>query len=488
MKMPNRLLPFRFRTLGEKILLVNEAGEYHSVSSGEWRKITDDRLDPEGELFYDLSAKDFVCHDYSPERINRIAAKYRTRKKHLFEATALHMFVVTHRCNQSCTYCHASAVESLCPSLREDMSADIARKCVERAFESPSSYLKFEFQGGEPTLNFETVEAIVTHAKHINESVGKRIEFVICTNLHSLQDQHLDFIREHSIQVSTSLDGPAVLHDACRKTRSGKGTHEAIAKNIARIRSVLGHDNLSALLTVTSRTVKALQEVVDEYVTFGFRSIFIRRMNEIGAAKTHDAQLHYSDDQFLNAYLDALGYIMELNRRGVFFVEEFAAILLGKILTPFGSGFVDMQSPAGTGLSGLIYNVDGSVFVSDEARMLHRATGEDIFRLGNACENNRNDLFAAPILKTLMENSTLECLPGCAWCAHLPYCGSDPIRNFSRYGKLVSLKPRDPWCTFYKRTLDYLFEMLLSGNAETIDILWSWVTGAIPDRTERATA
>ncbi|SBW10543.1 Paired radical SAM protein 1 [uncultured delta proteobacterium] len=486
MKLPYRLLPFRYKPLGEKILLVNETGEYHAVTPEEWQRIVAGRLVPDEDIFHDLTAKDFICSGYSPARINRIAAKYRTRKKYLFESTALHMFVVTHRCNQSCAYCHASSIESLARSPREDMPPEVARKGVERAFESPSPYLKFEFQGGEPTLNFETVEAIVRHAELLNVSAGKRIEFVICTNLHSLQERHLDFYREHGIHVSTSLDGPEALHDACRKTLSGEGTYRAATNAMKRVKSALGDDTLSALLTVTKHSIGALRDVINEYIASGFRSIFIRRLNMIGMAQQQGKNLHYADDQFLDAYVDALEYIIALNKQGCFFVEEFAAILLRKILTPFGSGFVDMQSPAGTGLSAVIYDVDGGVFVSDEARMLHRATGNADFRLGNACDKTRNELFAAPILKRLMEDSALECLPGCAWCAYLPYCGSDPVRNFSLHGRLVSPKSHDPWCGFYKRTFDYLFGLLLSGDEEIASILWSWATGLKPDTPGQA--
>ena len=478
-------LPFRFRPLGGKVLLVSEVGEYLALTRGEWQRIAKQRIFPGEELFYNLEAKDFVCREYTPARIDRIAAKYRTKKKFLFESTALHMFVVTHRCNQSCSYCHASSIETALRSASEDMSPDVARHCVARAFESSSPYLKFEFQGGEPTLNFETIEAVVHHARHLNENADKRVEFVICTNLYDVKEAHLLFLRKYGIQVSTSFDGPAMLHNSCRKTFRGKGTYSSVMRNITRVRDTLGSGNLSALLTVTRYNVEELRQVIDEYVSNNFESIFIRRLNMFGNAETRKAELDYSQETFLAAYLDALQYLIELNKRGVLIIEEFAAILLTKILTPFGAGFVDMQSPAGAGLSAVIYNVDGKVFVSDEARMLYRSTGENTFCLGNACTANRRELFTAPIIEELMSASTLECLPGCGWCAYLPYCGSDPVRNFSLHGKLVSFKPHDPWCEFYKKVFDYLFGLLLSEDEELIDILWSWATRCGAGRNKR---
>lgn len=472
-----RMLPFRFKPLDGKVLLVNEVGEFVGVSESEWSRIKRGQIAPDEELYFDLSAKDFICSEYSSARINRIAAKYRTKKKFLFESTALHMFILTHRCNQSCLYCHASSIESPFPSSFEDMPPDVARKCVDRAFESPATHLKFEFQGGEPSLNFETLKVIVEYVHRLNRPAAKKIEFVICTNLTCLSNAQLAFLHDHAVQISTSLDGPAHLHDTCRKTGTGQGTYTSVITGIKKARAVIGEDELSALLTVTRYNVNKLKDVVDEYLAQGFNSIFIRRLNPLGMAERGRSDLHYSDETFLDAYLDVLEYILNLNRSGKFFVEEFAAILLGKILTPFASGFVDMQSPAGTGLSAVIYDVDGKVFVSDEARMLYRSKGTEIFCLGNACSQTRKELFSAPIMKLLMESSTLECQPGCAWCAYLPYCGSDPVRNFVLHGRLTSFKPHDPWCSFYKRVFDKLFSFLLSDDEETIDVLWSWTTG-----------
>ena len=55
----------------------------------------------------------------------------------------------------------------------------------------------------------------------------------------------------------------------------------------------------------------------------------------------------YDMETFLTFYREALAYIIEINRNGHPFVEVFAQILLRKILTPFPTGYVDLQSPAG---------------------------------------------------------------------------------------------------------------------------------------------
>jgi uncharacterized protein len=62
-------------------------------------------------------------------------------------------------------------------------------------------------------------------------------------------------------------------------------------------------------------------------------------------------------------------------------VEDFATILLSRILTPFATGFVDLQSPTGVGIAGVVYDYKGNVYPCDEARMLAKM-GAPRFHMG----------------------------------------------------------------------------------------------------------
>ena len=210
------LLPFRFRNLGNRYLLVSENGQFQYLDRDDLCRLIHNELSPNEPLFNDLKSKDIICLKYTPPLLKTLAAKYRTKKKHIFDSTALHMMVLTYRCNQRCAYCHASSEDELAGAL--DMSVRTAQSCLDFAFESPSPYLKIEFQGGEPTLNFNTLKVSVEYGKALAERLDKKVEFVVCTNLYDLNDSKLAFLHENDVQVSTSLDGPQTLHDSCRKS------------------------------------------------------------------------------------------------------------------------------------------------------------------------------------------------------------------------------------------------------------------------------
>ena len=54
-------------------------------------------------------------------------------------------------------------------------------------------------------------------------------------------------------------------------------------------------------------------------------------------------------DRFLSFYKTGLAYLIELNKRGVAISEFYTSILLTKMLTPYATSYVDLQSPAGAG-------------------------------------------------------------------------------------------------------------------------------------------
>ena len=57
------------------------------------------------------------------------------------------------------------------------MSAETAKKAVNLAFQSPEPFLSIEFQGGEPLLNFDTIQVIVSEAEKKAAETSKKVEF-----------------------------------------------------------------------------------------------------------------------------------------------------------------------------------------------------------------------------------------------------------------------------------------------------------------------
>ena len=188
------------------------------------------------------------------------------------------------------------------------MPEDVLHKSIDLMLENPASVLTMELQGGEPLLNFPLVREAVLYTKQRNQKRQKQIEFVICTNLTLLEDEHLDFFREHHVQVSSSLDGPEFVHDRHRLWNR-HGSHTVVTRNIKRVQEALGCDAVSCLMTTTRTSLKYPREIIDEYLRLDLRSIFIRDLNPYGYALKTRSAIGYTTEEFLRFYKEILDYL-----------------------------------------------------------------------------------------------------------------------------------------------------------------------------------
>lgn len=468
------LLPFRFERYSDmEYLLTNEIGEYVFLSINDFNKFIAGEMDTDSTAFHDLASKQIATVDRVEDVVKMLATKYRTKKSILRDFTTLHMVVPTLRCNSSCIYCQVARKDMDADSV--DMSKETAKKVVKLIFQSPSKYIKIEFQGGDPSTNFPMVKFIIEEAETLNILKKKDLEFIICTNISLLDEDMVQYLKKHKCLVSTSLDGPSDLHNTNRPLQNTNKTHEIFEENLQMIRRIFGNnDCVGALMTTSKHSLGRFKDIIDEYVRLGFNNIFLRSLNPYGFAKQYKDKIAYPIDAFIENYKEGLDYIIEINKQGTYFVEGYAALLLRRILTPFATGFVDLQSPAGVGISGAIYDYDGNVYVADEARMMARFKNY-YFKLGNVHEHTHQEMFNGELLHNIISKSCTECLPGCAKCVYQPYCGADPVRNMSEQGDLIGFRPTNEMCRKTKAIIRYLFDLLKSGDKEIERIFWSWI-------------
>jgi His-Xaa-Ser system radical SAM maturase HxsB len=466
-----KLLPFAFTALDDqRYVLTNLAGEYAVLDRPTLDDFVRHRLTPDKSPYPTLKSRHFLLDSDSSVPLDLLALKLRTKNIVFANFTALHLFVVTLRCEHSCPYCQVSRQND--DKVRFDMSKETADKAVALTFKSPSPSIKIEFQGGEPLLNFALIKHIVEQAETLNQAERRDLQFVIATNLACISDEMLDYCKVHDILISTSLDGPADLHNRNRPRPGGDSYQRTIA-GINRVRNALGRDRVSALMTATEASLGRVKDIIDEYVRLGFGGIFLRPLSPYGFAIKTKFYSAYDVDKWLDFYFQGLDYIIELNKNGIVFTEFYASIILTKILTPFQTGYVDLRSPAGIGLGALVYNYDGDVYASDESRMLAEM-GDRTFCLGNVHAHTWEQLVTSEALLIPLEKSFAGSVPMCSDCAFQPYCGSDPVFHHTTQGDYIGHKPSSAFCSRNMAIIRRLIG-LLEGDRETADILKRWI-------------
>src|ERR1035438_7911141 len=179
------LLLDRFIKLDDsRYVLTNFAGEYIVTDRDNLVRFVKKDLPPDSDLYAQLKSRHFLNDAANSVALNLLATKYRTKQQPLSEFTGLHMFVPTLRCNNSCSYCQVSRKSSTAEGC--DMTQAVAERGIEFMFNSPSTVLKLEFQGGEPLLNFDIVRYIVERTRELCRTNGRIVNIVICSNLASI--------------------------------------------------------------------------------------------------------------------------------------------------------------------------------------------------------------------------------------------------------------------------------------------------------------
>lgn len=458
---------FNFKRLShDRYLLANDFGNYEIVDENILNCMLNGQID-EIENKSDLIKDGFIIEKPYEKFIKMYSPMIKSMKGYCLNSTALHIFAVTNACNFNCIYCQA---HDDCSKQNGFMTNEIGEKAIDFALQSANKNLTFEFQGGEPLMNFDVIKHMILYLESLEHD--KNIELTIVTNFTLLDDDKLDFLLEHGVKLCTSLDGNEIIHNHNRPYKNGKGTYIDVVNRIKELKTkglLFG-----AIQTTSNFTLYYPIEIINQYRELGFNTIFLRPLTPLGMADKFWDEVGYDPEQFVLFYNKAFDYIMELNLKGEIFVEMHATYFLKKILCNYSDNYMELRSPCGAGIGQMSYYYDGNVYTCDEGRMLSEM-GDNSFLVGNVLNDNHFNAVQSKICKATCQASIVECLPGCQDCVYHPYCGVCPVVNYANskdlYGKII----KDFRCKVYRGILDKIFTILTSEDEDKIKVLYNWM-------------
>lgn len=463
-------LPFKIRNLpDESLLAISESGDHAFLSISELEQLRAQVPDLSIERQAELRARFFLGSATKRPGTSRLIRSRQAAKRETIQAgPALHVIVPTLQCAHSCRYCQVS--RSLSDEGHTISLRNLDNAC-DTIFQSTSRTLTVEFQGGDPLLRFDLVQHAIRRITDRNAQEGRQLRFIVASTLHQLNEDMCDFFKEHQVFLSTSIDGPAWLHNKNRPTPK-RDAFEQTINRISLARQKLGHESVSALMTTTRESLKHPEDIVDEYVRLGFRDIFLRPLSSYGFAKRNQAVLGYSLEEFSQFYLRGLDRILHWNRQGVELREVYTSIILNKILSTFDGGYVDLQSPTGAGLSALVYNYDGYVYPSDEARMLAE-TGDKSLQLGRIGQP-LSELLGSQVQRGLVKASLTNYTPGCNECAYNLFCAPNPVDAQAQFGTPFAPVQLTEHCRRHMWLFDAVFMKVRDADEWLLDLFHQW--------------
>lgn len=470
-----KVRPFETRRLdGGRWACMSPVGEVAFLDAQILELLRTAPEEVDGDLRQRLKAKHFLTSSAPTQGLDRLYASRLAEKAATAAGPpALHILVPTLQCAHSCQYCQVSR------ALDEQgfsMSQDQMLAACDTIMASAAETLTVEFQGGDPLNRFDLIQLAIEALAHHPARQGRAIRFVIASTLHQLTDQMCSYLRQYDVKLSTSIDGPAWLHNKNRPLPT-RDSYARTLQGIELARAALGPDSVSALMTTTHHSLDYAEAIVDEYVALGLQDVFIRPLSPYGFAKRNLAYLGYSTQDFMRFYERAVDRVLWWNGQGVAIREAYAGLILNKLISSFDAGYVDLQSPNTSGRAVLVYNYDGWVYPSDEARMLAE-TGDTSFRMG-VIGTPLEALLSCDVSSRIANQGDASGDPDCRACAFKRHCAPSPVdaAALAQGGHAAPTRETEH-CRRQTAMFDFWLHRLCDvegrGDTQTADLLARW--------------
>lgn len=455
---------FNFKKFNKDYLITNDFGRFAFLSDSQFKEFISKENVEDADKREELINKYFLYEDSSIFFDDKAIHNLRNSKNYLFGSTQLQIFVVTTSCNLNCVYCQAQSGECKPNGF---MTKEIAKKSVDIALQSPTRNLDFEFQGGEPLLNFDIIKYIVEYSE--STKINRNINYSIVTNLTLITDEMIEFIKKYNINISTSLDGNEILHNKNRPFINGGDTFSKVKEKIQCLKKE--GIMIGAIQTTTKESLNYYKEIIDTYIMLGFDNLFIRPLTPLGNATENWNEIGYTSEEFITFYIKSLEYIFEKNKNGIAMREGHTSIFLSKILNGISQNYMELRSPCGASIGQIAYYYNGNIYTCDEGRMLAEM-GDESFCLGTVFDNEYNSLMDCTKCKAVCSASILESLPSCSDCVYQQFCGVCPIVNYSTNKDIYEKSPNGYKCSIYRGMLDFVFDNIKKYCIENEGDFW----------------
>jgi len=151
-------------------------------------------------------------------------------------------------CNLDCSYCFYKNRSPEIGTGKQRMSHEVLERLVADYMRLSFPVAGFSWQGGEPMLmGLDFYEKAVELQKKYARP-GQVVSNALQTNAVLIDQRWCEFLRENKFLVGISIDGPADLHDRCRKDHAGRGSFDKVIRAIELCRRNKVEFNLLTLL------------------------------------------------------------------------------------------------------------------------------------------------------------------------------------------------------------------------------------------------
>ena len=206
--------------------------------------------------------------------------------------------ILTHRCNLDCGYCYAGE------HYRKDMDDETLERAVDLLLADDADTAQLSFFGGEPFLAFNSMQRAVALAETRTGARGRRLILQCTTNGTALKQEHVDFVVEHDIRTTVSIDGVREAHDLNRPCAGGGSSFDQTRDGLRKL--IEAGCKPDAMMVISPQTVP--------YVYSSVSFLWAEGVSTVRANMVLDAPWTAEDRAELREQLLSVGWEMLARR------------------------------------------------------------------------------------------------------------------------------------------------------------------------------
>ena len=343
-------------------------------------------------------------------------------------------------CNIECSYCYLPGRTDT-RRMSEATVRAILTKVLESRFVSGS--ITVCWHAGEPLVLPRAFYARAMDMAADLAPPGLSVTHNTQTNGLLLDDAWCRFIAERGVRLGLSLDGPAFLHDAARRTRSGAGTHARVMRSVGMLHA---HGVPFHVITVLRRESLAHADALfDFYVAHGIREVAFN-IEEIDGAVTTSSLAGSDAEGAFRAFLARFLARMRAMPGAVLLREHaWASAAIAEGLPP---GYNQEADPFRI----LSVTRDGKVSSFSPELLGTASAAHDDFILGDLMNEDLDTIWRRTVDSRLAAEIGAGVAACRARCAHFPLCGGGaPANKWAEHGRFDATETM--YCRLMRKAL-----------------------------------
>ena len=342
-------------------------------------------------------------------------------------------------CNLNCDYCYLPD-----RAAKRSLSLDLLERIFHNLFASNLIETQFTvvWHAGEPLVMpvsfyeqaFQKIRALNVKGYHIVHSMQ--------TNGTLINQEWCDFIKRYKVHIGVSIDGPAFIHDAHRKTRAGKGTHAAVMRGMALLQS--NNIEFHVIAVITQQSLNFPDEIFYFFMKNSVKRVGFN-IEEIEGVNTSSSLKKIGSEKRYQKFMRRI-YDLTKNTPHSFVVREFEHILDFIVQEPN-----IIQSEQTVPFVILSIDCDGNFTTFSPEFLGLKSSVYGDFVLGNVWNDTFESVYTSQKFRSIYQDISRGVELCRNTCEYFPLCGGGaPVNKYFENGMLCSAETM--YCRYTVKT------------------------------------